>query len=234
MIDASTFAISYNAFWHSAAPMCEHFVRKVNIGGVERFDVPMAPSATAKQRALIAELAFSIFVETAASPRSSNRVEIEKAAWEATERRLKPYVRLGLELSRELNSEARGEVDEILRRLKQFFVLRPGGLMLRPMFSGCGFVDASEGDVIANSYIYEVKTVERPFRGSDVRQAITYAALNYASGQFEVLGVGIVNPRRGQYYEIGLEEVSVEISGRPAEDLLSVVARAISSGEISR
>jgi hypothetical protein len=102
------------------------------------------------------------------------------------------------------------------------------------MFSGCGFVDASEGDVIFGETIYEIKTVDRRFRGSDIRQAITYAALNFSGGQFDIRHIGLFNPRWGQFCDIGLDYVCAEISGRPAQELLAIVIQAISSGEISR
>ena len=38
------------------------------------------------------------------------------------------------------------------------------------------------------------KTVERAIRSSDIRQLITYAALNYASQQYAIDKIGIFNP----------------------------------------
>ena len=106
--------------------------------------------------------------------------------------------------------------------------------MLRPIFTGCGYVNASEGDVIFGETIYEIKTVDRQFRGSDIRQTITYAALNFAMGNFDIGYVGLFNPRRGQFCEFELDYVCGEISGVPTQALLATVIQAISSGEISR
>jgi hypothetical protein len=132
-----------------------------------------------------------------------------------------------------LNDEEDREVAEIADRLGRFFnSSKPA--VLRPIFSGCGYVDASEGDVIYGSTLYEVKTVERPVRSSDVRQTITYAALNAASNQFDLQNVGLFNPRRGRYCDIEIEYVCSEISGRPAQELLAIIVQALSSGEISR
>ena len=41
MIDATTFAHSYHALWELYAPACELFVRRLNLDGYERFDVPL-------------------------------------------------------------------------------------------------------------------------------------------------------------------------------------------------
>ena len=237
MIDAATFAHSYNAFWNDCAPTCEHFVRRLNLGGLKRFGSKMAKSDTSR-RALIAEFAFSLFVErkTDALTRGTKRTieDIEEAAWRATETRLAPYVMQGLNLGRDFDMDQRQEVISISKALSNFFANIDYQIVLRPLFSGCGYIDRSEGDVLFGDTIYEIKTVERSFRGNDIKQAITYAALNHASGQFSIENIGLFNPRSGRYCEIPIESVCREISGRTAHELLASIIQAISSGEVSR
>lgn len=237
VIDAATFATSYNAFWHANTPTCEHFVRRLNMDGLERFEPPMAKSSTSN-RAVIAEFSFSLFVERKRNDLAGGERRpddaIEEAAWLMAKMRLAPYVNQGLTLDRKFDEDERREVVEILRSLVRFFTDPNRRLVLRPTFSGCGFVDASEGDVIFGETIYEIKTVDRPFRGSDIRQTITYAALNFAAGQFDIGNIGLINPRRGQFCDIDLDYVCSEISGRPAQELLATIIQAISSGGISR
>jgi hypothetical protein len=236
MIDASTFAISFNAFWHAYAPTCEHFVRRLNLDGLERFQRPMRQSTKTRRRALIAEYAFSLFVERRKSSIAGSAIApeaLEHVAWSATVKRLAPYANQGLDIEHLLDGDEDREVEEISSSLARFFnASKP--IVLRPIFAGCGYVDASEGDVIFGSTLYEVKTVERPVRSSDIRQTITYAALNAASHQFNIENVGLFNPRRGLYCDIGIEHICSEISGRPAQELLEIVIQALSSGEISR
>ena len=237
VIDAATFANSYNAFWNANTPTCEHFVRRLNMGGLEQFEPPMARSSTSN-RAVIAEYAFSLFVERKrdsilGGERRPDNV-IEEAAWLAAEMRLAPYVNQGLTLNRNFDEDERREVVTISRSLVRFFTDPNRRLVLRPIFLGCGFVDASEGDVIFGETIYEVKTVDRPFRGSDIRQTIIYAALNFAARQYNTGNIGLFNPRRGLFCDIAMDYVCTEISGRPAEELLATVVQAVSSGEISR
>ncbi len=237
MIDAASFAISYNAFWNDFAPTCEYFVRRLNLEGVERFEPPIGKSSASK-RAIIAEFAFSLFVERKKNniPGIKKKPEnvIQEAAWLETEKRLAPYAVEGLNLSRDFDKDESDEVDAIAKTLFRFFTNDGRELILRPMFSGCGYIDASEGDILFGDTIYEIKTVDRLFRSNDVRQVITYAALNFASKQFSIENIGLFNPRSGQYCEIPLEHVCREISGRPAQELLAAIIQAVSSGEISR
>jgi hypothetical protein len=194
--------------------------------------------AAMKVMAALAEYAFSLFVErrmgTLEFANFDPAVQAERA-WAETTRRLAPYVAQGLDIVTLLDEEEKQEVVEITDRLRRVFDFSKS-IVLRPMFPGCGYVDASEGDVIFGSTLYEVKTVNRPIRSSDIRQTITYAALNAASTseQFEIRAIGLFNPRRGLVFDFELEHVCSEISGRPAQELFEVIIQALSSDGISR
>jgi hypothetical protein len=240
LIDASTFSGSYNAFWNASTPTCEHFIRRLNLGGLERYSRPMAQSKTSKRRAVIAEYAFALFVEMKRDGMKNSLGEafktkrIKEEAWIATAQRLSPFVGEGLNLSNDFDEDELREVEEIKSRLLSFFSNPARRLVLRPVFKGCGYIDASEGDVIFGTSIYEIKTVERLFRSNDIRQLITYGALNYASRQFSLNKIGLFNPRRGQFCELEIDMVCAEIAGQPAQDLFATIVDAMSSGDISR
>jgi hypothetical protein len=148
--------------------------------------------------------------------------------------RLAPYVKQGLNLNQEFSSDERREIEEVTKSLSDFFKVPNYAVIARPIFKGCGFVDASEGDVIRDKTIFEIKTVERPFRSSDIRQTIAYAALNFSARQFQIQKIGLFNPRRGLYCDLDIDEVCAEISGRTSEDLLALVVQSMSSDGISR
>ena len=236
MIDATTFAHTYNGFWHVNAPTCEHFVRRLNLTEVERFEAPMREVLT-DNRAVISEFAFSLFVELKrnhlANIRGTPNEELLDRSWGEAELRLKSYAHQGLRIERCIEEELQ-EVLETANRLNRFFTSGGMGIVLRPKFKGCGFIDVSEGDIVHDATIYEVKNVNRRLRSDDIRQVVTYAALNSAAEQYDVTHVGVVNPRRGQYWRADLNYVSQEISGMSAQSFLDAITYAISSGEISR
>ncbi len=234
MIDAATFSSTYNAFWNDVAPTLEHFVRRLNLEHVERFAIPLKSSET-KRRALIAEFAFSIFVENSRKNQKLDEKDKRYAeAWMQTVRRMKPFLGQGLDLEEPLSDEEQNEVEDLVDRLALFFVGQFPVDMLRPIFRGCGFLDASEADIYFNDTLFEVKTVERAFRGSDLKQLLSYAALNRASADKVIARLGLVNPRLGISFSMNIDEISREISGRSSEELLSIVIQTVSSGEISR
>jgi hypothetical protein len=182
-------------------------------------------------------LSFSLFAERAkdlsAGVKRPAR-EVASSAWDETIKRLRPLVGQGIELSTKLSPDERVEVNEFTRRLLKLFLSENKTSIVRPMFRGCGYIDSSEGDVINVRTLYEIKTVDRLFRSHDLRQVITYAALNYASKQFEIERVGLFNPRSGYVCEFPIDEVCREISGISGDEFLARLVNVVSSSDISR
>jgi len=65
-----------------------------------------------------------------------------------------------------------------------------------PYVPGCGIVVHAEADILADGGLIEVKTVNRNFRSSDLRQLLAYAAMLYATGR-PVNNLAVLNPRLG-------------------------------------
>jgi hypothetical protein len=193
------------------------------------------PDSSTEDRAFIAEYGFSLFVEKRwPSTSYSNHEELEGAAAADARRRVMAFKDNTKAIPNELTEPQTWEVREIARRLEGFFFRGSRAVRPRPIFSGCGFVDRSEGDIVRGATLFEVKTVERPFRGNDVRQLITYCALNALAPKCLVNKIGVYNPRRGVYFELDLDTVTREISGKMSGELFEEIYQAIASGAISR
>ncbi|MCC5641201.1 hypothetical protein LC593_36440 [Nostoc sp. CHAB 5844] len=234
MIDAATFASLFNAFWRSAAPTCELFVRDVNIGKISRFDIPLAGKHSPLVAPFIAETGFSRFALMASQPElASDSDRLYELALRQAEKRLRGYQDADANPPT-LTASDKSDAIAISDRLAIFFRHPTKPIVLRPLFSGCGFVDNSEGDIRWGSTLFEVKSVERTFRSVDIYQLFTYYSLSVSEGNSDIDSVGIVNPKRGVSFEIDIEDLSREISGLSASNLADVVIRAISSGDISR
>lgn len=231
MIDVSSFATYYNAFWAEHTPTSEHFVRRLNLEYVERWSPPLGKPKEPIRAAFIAELAFSRFC---AGIDGVPKGEIDKLALVDTGKRLRPLLEDPVTLEGPLRSVEEEQISRLESTLRSFFTWRATCNVARPLFRGCGYIGTSEGDVLNGSCLFEVKTVDRAFRSIDIRQLITYCALNYLSRQYEISSIGLFNPRRGLYFEYLINDASREISGRPAQDLFDSIVHAVSSGDISR
>jgi hypothetical protein len=231
LIDASSFASRHNAFWAEHTPTFEHFVRRLNLEYCERWAAPLPKPDEQIRSAFVAELAFSYFcLRVLGVPES----EIISPATSATKKRLLPLLDDPKALEGELSKVEQAQVFALANSLWSFFLPRKTDIITRPLFRGCGFVDTSEGDILDSTCLFEIKAVDRPFRSVDVRQLITYCALNHLSGQFELEDVGVFNPRMGIYFKFPIEEMSREVSGRSSQELFDSIVSALSSGDISR
>ena len=107
-------------------------------------------------------------------------------------------------------------------------------VIFEPEFSGCGFVDFSVGDILIGEELYEVKAGERQFRSTDVRQLLTYCALNFAAKRYSIKKAGCVNPRRGTYFSFDVNALAFEMSGKSSTELLAEIVYYMSNSGISR
>ena len=238
MMDAKQFANLYSAFWQTFTPSCELFVRDLNLFGYKRWEAPLENPTRDVRSSLCAEYAFSRFsiehrLRKSGVGADSGR-DIHRLAWEEATGRLAFYALQGLDLETPFSKNEQKDAVRLSGRLKRFFTKDWCTMTMRPRFPGCGYVDMSEGDVLDGPTLYEVKAVNRMFRSIDLRQLLTYAALNWSANNFEIDRIGVFNPRRGIFFEYALDEVCIGVSGNPPEILLPEIIETISSGEISR
>jgi len=212
------------------------YVRRVNLDGYERFGYRVENQVESRRRALTAEAAFSVFaIEKEIQNGSREAMEadvIRTTAWEEAVTRLGKYSGEGLDIGATISAEEANDVTNLRNALTIFF-RRHTNVTPRPHFRGCGYIDNSYADVIADNTLYEVKTVDRPFRGSDLRQLLTYAALNLSSGQFNIRHLGLLNPRRGIFYRVEPDALCLGVSGSRAQELLSEIISTVSGAGIS-
>ena len=183
----------------------------------------------------MAEYSFSLFAERAKELQCGitlSASEKEDAAWSETEKQLAPF--FGPKISKDFTVEQRVEIRELSGRLCREFLGPRMKSVIRPVFLGCGYIETSEADLICNGTFYEIKTVNRHFRGVDVRQVITYCALNFASKQFFIQNIGLFNPRSGLICDINMDEVCRGIAGVTSDELFATIIETVSSGETSR
>jgi hypothetical protein len=120
------------------------------------------------------------------------------------------------------------EAKHLANRLAFYFRTRtPQSLVPRPFFPGCGWVDDAEGDVMADSTLFEVKAGERQFRGSDVRQLLCYCALSFSAKVYDIENVCLINPRFGTFFQEDVESLCRKTAGLSAADVLGEIVNYI-------
>lgn len=102
-----------------------------------------------------------------------------------------------------------------------------------PRFQGCGFLNAAEGDLGIDGTLVEVKTTTRKVAGKDLRQLITYLALDAGAGRQRWSHVAVFNPRRGTLHRADVDALLLRISGgKPRVDVLGELVEFVQATEL--
>lgn len=228
MISERKFARSYSSFWRLILPLSEAYVRSVNL----RRTVYMPAyqlSVPSERSALVSELSFRFFTDLhllKVPPSRENVDNISMQTWEY----IKSLRGSLVDLTRPTEQDQDNGL-AMAERIRNFFWIYESGhvILAKPKFIGCGLVDSCEGDILAGSVLYEIKNVERDFRAVDLRQLLTYCALNYAEETYKINAIGLLNARAGTFFRINIESLCRGMAGAPSGEVLSEIIQFLST-----
>lgn len=220
LITAKTFA-SLGSVWHASVPSLEQFTRWVN-NHDRSFGDRVRRRGDTGRSALIAETAFE-----AASRGPGVAPDVESAARKFLDGLPRPPK------GGPLTSGELAEVEQIAENLRTFLGADWQEVTFHPEFPGCGVVGRAVGDVLDGSRLIEVKTVDRGFRGSDFRQALTYAALAY-SADMPIDRITLFNPRRATYYSTDVTNLAHDLGSASWIDLMQYLIDSMTEVGVSQ
>jgi len=228
MISERKFSNSYSSFWNQLLPTADSFVRRLNLAS-ERFTGPLDSSLPVDRdkRAVINELAFRLFKEKV----NSSKISSDKIM--SLEQDVRSYIEQLVPSIKKLTILSKVELieaEKIAASLSAYFY-KPDfkAIIFWPLFKGCGQLDACKADIIYKSKLIEVKAGDRHFRIADLRQIITYLALNFYSQQYQLAHIALVNPRTGKKFECSVDTLIGSCSGRKSVDVFSDVIDYLST-----
>jgi hypothetical protein len=129
----------------------------------------------------------------------------------------------------QLDALAIREAKEIATRLYDFVRRRIAQeIQVKPSFPGCGWIEDADGDLLVDSTLIEIKAGERQFRAIDIRQLLSYCALNNSARSFKIDSVALLNPRFGTYFEEDIESLCQKIAGSSSASVLAAIVDYIS------
>lgn len=86
-------------------------------------------------------------------------------------------------------------------------------ILFKPKLKGYSFIPDLFADISIDETLYEVKTVNRNFRSSDLKQLFIYLALRQVSDNENWKYAGLYNPRRGTYCKFNIKELINSLTG---------------------
>jgi hypothetical protein len=221
-------ANSHSDFWSGLLPMGEAFIRAQN-SKPQRFASPVVAFTPPDQRAVVNEAGFLFFKEllTLSSKSAAGDDALDKSfrAAFAKNDRLPKTRRPSLD---ETLTLGRYEARAIALNLRNHFKAETETIQVNPPIPGCGWVSDVEADILCGTTLYEVKAGDRHFRLSDLRQLLTYCALNFSSKTYEIRDIALINPRSGTLIKESLDKLCRQTSGAASVQILGEIVSFIS------
>lgn len=230
MITERRFAGGHHAFWDELLPMGEHYIRQIN-QGLPRFRSPLVTPSEPRYNGIVNELAFRLFARSRSTAMPVAQLSGGEVAEEAARARdfIETFRQHGRGRTPAPGGTEIADAKEMAERIAAFFEQVGGGpLVVRPHFPGCGWLSVCDGDVLSAAVLYELKAGARRFRMLDVKQLLTYCALNFAAKTYDIRDVCLVNPREGTYFSERLGSLCELVAGRAAVEVLSDIVEYVS------
>lgn len=216
MISETSFAKSFGSFWSNAMPWTSAYVHAINKSADTRVNDPLKDGTDSKYRSIVNVLAFEVFKNRL----SNQNIPLEAVLKEA-EIKLKKYPNSNLE-----TFNLSGEIVDVVGRLsgRLFEEYRNNNPLVEPEFSGCGSIANCTSDIYVDQTLVEVKSGDRKFASSDLRQLLIYCALNWASVNPRTINwIELYNPRMGLKWFGKLDICVSYISTLSKEDLFQEI-----------
>lgn len=242
MISDKQFSEDFSGFWSGCLPfLTPQAVAKLNLRGVSMADgngflvKPLKSSTPSSDSDVVAETAFGVF--TTAIQRKISVLAVAKddilreSVIEGAVQRISAY-RAFAKAVNPVTVPSVADATELAIRLENYFAAKEfNTLAIQPRFKGSGILNSCYGDLLCDDCLYEVKMVDRNLRGVDLRQVLTYCALNPQSQGTVINTVAVINPRRGLVFQFNVEELAQLACRKAAAELFHDIIEFLGSFE---
>tara|TARA_R110000772_G_scaffold60775_3_gene137144 strand:+ start:10197 stop:10937 length:741 start_codon:yes stop_codon:yes gene_type:complete len=235
MISEITFSKKFTSFWNEILPNSKNYVRLINGGLLEPIYEPFDEAARKKNTALVNVIAFSMLRELCNKEQTLDQLgSIQYFKSHHFERLLEKDLSYlskfsyGAECSLPLSIEEKTQASQLFRQMYVRYVAQNSSSKIDPKFDGCGFINESYGDLISDDKLIEIKSGERRFNLTDLRQVLIYLVLNHYSKQpFNISSIELFNPRMGIAFAEEVENFCLNISALNSQELFSEIQKFI-------
>lgn len=218
MISERTIAEKFSSIWKLSFPFLNsNFMRVFNESQVYNFEQTAIGKSDNIRYDLISECAFNIaaksYKKVSISDLMSDSEELDEII-KKTAKSIWSFDNYNV-CDLTLNEEEVSQIIILSNNLLKFIDSHSTTeVTFRPKLKGFGFISDLEGDISISNILYEVKTVKRKFKTSDLKQLIIYLALRQAddnSRNWEY--AGLYNPRTGAYSKFKVSSLISNITG---------------------
>ncbi len=234
MISEVTFSKKFTSFWNEVLPNAKNYVRLIN-GGLLIAEYNPIPSMHRKENiALINTLSFFMLRKLI-----QKEYNIEKLSHNSflksdefiviMEECLQYLLNFsyGKDFSLPLENVELIQVNKLFKLMYEHFK-NNREICIDPCFDGCGFINQSYGDLICDGTLTEIKSGERKFSLTDIRQIVIYLTLNhYSNIPYLINKIELFNPRMGISFSEDVNDFCLKISALNCTELYSEIQKYI-------
>ncbi|MFL7011663.1 hypothetical protein [Enterovibrio norvegicus] len=235
MISEITFSKKFTAFWNQILPNSKNYIRLINAGLTERVYEPLTPARRKNNIALINVISFELVKAVVERKLTIDDVS-EKYFFKSDEFKFisdssvsfLSKFSYGNEVELPLDSDEINEVLVLYKAIYSRYVANSKTVQVEPEFSGCGFINQANGDIACDGTLIELKSGERNFSVMDLRQTLTYCALNhFMKAPLIIEKIELFNPRMGIAYSEDIESFCQNLSALSSRELFSEIQNFI-------
>jgi hypothetical protein len=237
MISERQIAEKFTTIWKQHFPLLTpQFMRVFNESRVQMANESVLQKSENVRYDIVSELAFNITAlsfekELPVDQVLNDKDTLKKLTLETARAIWKSGNYSGADLV--LRSEEIVECQLICDNTVEFVNLQKNDeVTFKPVVKGYGFLTSLVADLTIDDTLYEVKTVNRNFRSSDLKQLLIYLALQQVTGTQSWKFGGLYNPRTGTYCKFNVKGLVYNLSGGKSpnevfESLLNNLTRDI-------
>lgn len=239
MINEKQFAKYYISFWTNLLARQKKALVMINDSLSHNFNDLHDSQTSSNRRALINQSGFNLF-------KFSNKKQVNitkfikdanntQEVFDLTQAQLFAYLSKEDEDLKPLDDIEKNEAIYLGKNIEKYFYTKYkySELLINPEIQGCGLINNCFADVIVGDTIYEIKASDLKIQQMDIRQLLTYCALNHSSGQYNIKNIGYYNPRTGQYFKMNIDEFCYFYSKKNSVELLNEIVYFLSDTQKS-
>lgn len=218
MISERDISEKFSAVWKQNLPlMTSRFMRVFNAGQIMEINTTPIPTVVDIRYDIVAETSFNLSHLATEENKTIDEVLADsvrlkqvisntaKSIWKSGN-----YTDDDLKLTPQEIDEIRKISNNTIEFIK---ILKVDKFNFKPKLTGYSFIPDLTADISIDDTLFEIKTVNRNFKSSDIKQLFIYLALRQVSEEDNWKYAGLYNPRKGTYCKFNVKSIIHNLTG---------------------
>jgi len=218
MISERDISEKFTAIWKQNLPlMTPSFMRVFNLAQIKKINKNPIPNSEDIRYDIVAETSFNLSeIATVEDKKIKKIIKDSKRLKKIVSETAKSIWTTGNYEKKDLKLK-KPEVEEIEKicenTLEFIKITKKKKVEFKPKLKGYSFIPDLTADLSIDDTLYEIKTVNRNFKSSDLKQLFIYLALRQVSEEENWKYAGLYNPRRGTYCKFNVKSLIYNLTG---------------------